>query len=826
MPVVSYLPTEILDYIDTHQPEESASFGIGQRELAKALGYHHCSMSRPLAELVHRGQLEVRRAPVRGGIRKQKVYRLTENGRVMLQSKEQEVPLLPTSFPPPPNPFVGRRAELRELFALGRSGGGILHVEGPSGIGKSALVARAMRRLRSERVPFWFTARPASSARHFTLSLAHALTTLGSRQLAYYAQLPREPIGREVADLVRRALGDRVLLGVIDDAQAAPTDFRAFLSEFTTAFIREGLPDLFVVVSQEESFIAPNDPRLRVLRLEGIDRVAAHELTDRGGGLGDRFEAVYRATRGSPLLLRLALAVPEADVSATSLPAAVVGRLTELDVQGLLPLATSNEPVSLTFLQEVGGLSPERVQELVGQGLVQRASEGRVELIQAVRGALVARAEPVQVRAAHLELAAYYGRSHRTDAIRERFLHLISGEAWRLGGELLNRQDTALLASGYSDALRGALRQLSLSSPQEAVRVRALRAEAQLLRIHSEAAEAISCLRRAAAESAHDVRVQAECLLSTVELHVRLQQNREAEQAISEARRMAPEGRRLQVFFLHCEARLLEGRGDFSRARETFSQAFQMARRARQTDLALEALARWSRLASVTSEKEGLIALIEAGIPEARDSGRMDIVFNLMAVRARTYTELGRLEEAIAETNKIRVEAEALGYLSQLVYSLSGLSAMYTEVNNWDQASLYARQAGELAERLGNNLVLGHTLAVQCASELRRGALIEARGHGERAVAILSRLPPSDSLPVAHAYLAEVLARIPDLAKAKEHYETALRLSESLGMTGWRNQLIAELGSMIPSGAPSSGSESGSSETPLSGGGFVQGGGR
>jgi tetratricopeptide (TPR) repeat protein len=282
--------------------------------------------------------------------------------------------------------------------------------------------------------------------------------------------------------------------------------------------------------------------------------------------------------------------------------------------------------------------------------------------------------------------------------------------------------------------------------------------------------------------------------LSTVELHARLQQTREAEQAIAEARRVAPATRRLQVFLEHCEARVLEARGDLPRARELYSQAIQMARRANQTDLALEALARWSRLASMTTERLEVEHLIDDGIREARDSGRMDIVFNLMSLRARNYTESGRADLAMAEINKLRVEAESLGYLSQLVYALSGLGALAVELSRWEEAASYSRQAAELAERLGNELILGHTLAIQCQSELRQQLLPEARAHGERAVSVLSQLPRSDSLPIAHAYLAEVYSGLGEAPLARSHYQQALDLFDALGMSWWRERVISELG--------------------------------
>ncbi len=797
MPVVSYLPTEILDYVGTHEPEEGTVYGIGQRELAKALGYHPSSMSRPLAELVRQGHLTRRRAPVRGGLRRQLVYSLTTAGRAQLQRQEEHVPFLATSLPPPPNPFVGRRAELKELQSYADAGGLIIHIVGASGMGKTALVARAVRRLRTGRMPFWFTIRSGSTPRHFTQALAHALAAVGSRQLAYYAQLPRDPSGREVADLALRALGPSPLLGIVDDCQASTADFRSFLTEFSNYFIRGDRSDLLLFLSQEAPFVSAERVPLRVQRLEGIDRSSAHKLTDLRGGLGERFEAVFGATRGSPLLLRLASVAPEIDVTQGNLPTLIVGRLSELDLEGLLSIAASNEPMPYSFLLEAGGLRPERVTELVGQGLVQRASEGRLEVLQSVRAAILARVNVTQVRAAHLALAHYYGRSHRIEAVRERFLHLIAGENWRLAGELLTRQESFLLSSGYSDAVRNGLAQLTVSSPQEAIRVRALRTQAQLLRVHSEWSEAISCLETAATESRKDPRAQAECLLSMVEPNCRLQQLEDAQRALDRARAIAPASHRIQEFIMHCEARILEAKGDLPKAQEIYSQVFQAASKSGHTDLTLEALARWSRLASLTVDEQGMGPLIDLGIREARDSARMDIVFSLMSARARRHALLGQNEAAMAEMNHIRGEAEALGYLTQLVHALSGLAALAVEMKRWQEASGYARQASELAERLGNDTIRGYTLSIQCASELRQSRFGEATSHGELAVQILSKLPPSDSLPMAHAYLAEAYHESGQATAALFNFERAVAISQKMGMDWWRKQVEAELGPKI-----------------------------
>ncbi len=792
MPVVSYLPAEILDYVETHAPSEESAFGISQRELAKALGYHPSSMSRPLADLVKEGLLRTQRGIVRGGQRKQFVYALTEEGRANLRKQTQDVPLLSGALPPPPNPFLGRKEELRELMTYSQGGGAIVFVEGPSGMGKTALVSRHLRRMKAGKVPFWFTIRPGMSPRQFAVSLAHALASLGAQQLAYYSQLPRQPVGREVADLAQRALGARELITVIDDFHAAPADMRRFLQEFVEGLAR-GRQDLFFFLGHEPPFFGNPDLPAHHLVVGGLDRASAHELTDRRGGLADRFESVYQASLGSPLLLQLAVSTPGVEATQLALPAAVVERMPVTEQLGLLPLALANEPVPPSFLVEVGGIDMERLAQLTQAGIVQRASEGRLELLQAVRMALMTKVTPAAEREAHLKLAAFYGRSHRAESVRERFLHLAAGEAWRQAADMLVRQERILLSLGYSDSLRNALRHLGLALPKGTARVRALRAEANLLRLHSEYAEAILSLRRAVVEADRDPRVETDCLLGIVELYVRMRQIDEAERALQLAREKAPSSRRFDVYLTLSEARIVEARGDLVRAQGMFQQAFQYGKKWRVPDLALEGVAAWSRIASLGGDRDVALALVEEALPDARNSGRLDIVFNLLLVRARAYAELDQKERAEAEMRLIRVEAEALGYLNQLTYTLSGLCAMAVDGGRWAEAVAHARQAIALAERLGNDVVLGHTLALLGASEQRQGLPQDALEHAERAVTVLSRLAPSDSLVVARSYLSEAYLEVGKLKEAREQYEAALGLAESMGMTWWKDQVQKEL---------------------------------
>jgi tetratricopeptide (TPR) repeat protein/DNA-binding MarR family transcriptional regulator len=796
----SFLPIEVLDYIDTHAPPPDSPYGVSQRELAKALGYHPCSMSRPLDELVQEGLLSSKRGPVRDGIRKQLVYRLTAEGRSRLSRDTRHVPLLSGALPPPPNPFLGRKEELSRLGAFSAAGRAVVLIDGPPGMGKTALVSRHIRRVKRDRIPFWFTVRPSGSSRQFVTALSHALSTLGAPQLAYYAQLPRAPQAREVADLTSRALGERSLVVVIDDVQLAGPDLRSFLVQFVTELARTEKDQVYLV-GQELPEIPTNGVQVERLTVGGLDRSAAHELTDRKGGLAERFESVFTSTLGSPLLLQLAVSNPDVVADAATLPIRVVERLSIEEVRAMLPIALSNEPLPIAFITDSGPLTASRVSDLLRMGMVHRSQQGRIEILQVVRNAMLSRVTPDDERAGHLVLADFYARSHRPESIRERFLHLVEAESWKDAAQLLSQQDQTLLGLGYSEALRGSLRRLAAALPRGMPKVRTLQAEAGLLRNHSDYLDSITVLQRAIVESNDDPKVSCESLLLIAELRIRLRQVEEAGREYSEAEKIGPVTRRLQTYFLLTQARLLDARGDGRQALARYQQAYETARRYRITDLALESIAAWCRLEDLESGPETSLEVASNALPEARQAGRIDIAFNLRLVRARAYVRLGQLSLAESEVRLVRSEAESLGYLNQLCYALAGLVSAVVQAGRYKEAGTYAKQAVTLAERLGNDVVLGHSLAQLCAIEgrlaLEEGQpdlLPHAVEHGKRALEVLSHLPPSEVLISAHAYLAETYIQMSDLSQAKASYDAAYEVATGLGLAWQREALRSEIG--------------------------------
>lgn len=799
----TYLPIEILDYVETHAPPEDSPLGVSQRELAKVLGYHPCSMSRPLHDLVHAGALTVSRSPVRDGVRKQLTYRITDSGRFRLRRETKEVPLLSGEMPPPPHPFLGRREELVELAGFALGSGSVTFIDGGPGMGKTALMARHLRRLKRGRIPFWFTVRPTSSPRQFIGALSHAFATSDTHQLAYYSQLPRPPVAREAADLILRAAGNRSLAIVIDDVQMAGPDMRNFLQGLVEVLAGHHDNQVYFV-GQDPPFFATSAVPTHRLSIGGLDRVSAHELTDRHGGLSDRFETVYQSTLGSPLLLRLAVSNPEIEVDAAVLPSAVVQRLPSEEVVALLPVALANEPMPVTFVAESEEITADRLAELTRMSIVHRTLQGRIEVLQVVRNALIARAGSAEERRAHLRLARFYSRTRRPEAIRERFLHLVEAQAWADAAQVLDEQQRVILRLGYSETLRNALRHLSTALPRGQARVRVQEAEAAILRAHSDYSEAIVALRRAASDSGGDPRSECENLLAIVDLQLRLRDLDQARKDFASAKEIGPVSRRLQVYFALTEGRIAESEGDNRLALEKFESAFESARRTRNADLGLESIAAWSRLEERQTGPEVALRLVTAALPEAREANRLDIVFNLLLVRARAYVRLGKDDLAEVDLRLIRSDAEALGYVNQLAHALSGLAAIAMNKLRLTDSVSFGKQAASIAERLGNDLLLGHTLGLLCATELRQAisgggpeVTNDAIAHGEMSIEVLGRIAPTDSLAIAHNYLAEVYVFRKDAVNAIEHYQAALAVANKLELTWLRDAFISDVGEKI-----------------------------
>ena len=204
--------------------------------------------------------------------------------------------------PSPPRPFVGREKLVQRIA----SAHGLLHVHGPPGIGKTSLVARALEE--SGRPRAWLRLAGGSTLRDLQFRVALYLSTLGLREPLGYVSSGGDP--SSTAALLARGLDSANAVLVFDNAEEADRKTLSWIMELGLRLHR----GLVVVVSRRRIPALAAAPRATVVELGGLSlRETALLLSLLGRGELDA-RRVHEATRGHPLLVRLAAAygrVPE-----------------------------------------------------------------------------------------------------------------------------------------------------------------------------------------------------------------------------------------------------------------------------------------------------------------------------------------------------------------------------------------------------------------------------------------------------------------------------------------------------------------------------------
>jgi DNA-binding MarR family transcriptional regulator len=207
---------------------------------------------------------------------------------------------------PPPRPFAGRAAELREVGRWLASRGPILVTEAPAGQGKSSLAAHALRTAAIPRHVLWVQVTESLRADAFVARLDRWLRALGR---------PGPALSADDEGALVRALRERIgrlpVLVVADDVQKATPPLRSALWALARAAAAAGNPRLWLLGREAA---VPHDllPEAERRVLPPLPDAEADEmLQGLGVAAADRPSLVHRCS-GNPLFLALAARSPQA----------------------------------------------------------------------------------------------------------------------------------------------------------------------------------------------------------------------------------------------------------------------------------------------------------------------------------------------------------------------------------------------------------------------------------------------------------------------------------------------------------------------------------
>ncbi len=197
-------------------------------------------------------------------------------------------------------PFYGRSWELATIRQWYDSPVSVLVVTGPRGIGKSALVSKALEEIESSRHSFWYTVRGGGGTEPILRALAAFLGSVGRPDLS--ARL-MERVSRipEVAGVFERDWPAPGAILVLDRADAAP-DVAGMVVDVMRK--RSGKAILVSEGALPDQGALRSAGAVQILALGGLASDDCRRLVPKALA-GPEFEKIFRLSRGNPLSIKL-----------------------------------------------------------------------------------------------------------------------------------------------------------------------------------------------------------------------------------------------------------------------------------------------------------------------------------------------------------------------------------------------------------------------------------------------------------------------------------------------------------------------------------------
>ena len=209
---------------------------------------------------------------------------------------------------PSPSLFYGREKELGQIRdSLGRVP--LVAITGITGIGKTTLASRVCEEERGRKSLFWRRIRRWDTARDLAFRVANFLKSMGRDGLHEYLSSPEANELNRVEEILLSELGGANALFVFDDIHYASPDALAFLSlmcgvlrtirESTAILVSRTVPSLY---NRRDVVV---DGTVIEVTLQGLDASESRRLLEDAGVAPELVSGFVKASRGSPLFLRI-----------------------------------------------------------------------------------------------------------------------------------------------------------------------------------------------------------------------------------------------------------------------------------------------------------------------------------------------------------------------------------------------------------------------------------------------------------------------------------------------------------------------------------------
>lgn len=325
---------------------------------------------------------------------------------------------------PPPRPFVGRATELEAFQAWLRSSAPVWTLEAPAGMGKSSLLAHAIRSHRPVRHVLWLRAAEGSGPSVLLERLDRLLRRAGRPGPALTPGNPQENVAQ-----IRPRIAGLPLLVVIDDVHKAEAGLRRTIDALSA--VAETEPSLRLVLAGRH--IAPPPETARVARARHMGPLPAEDAQALLATLGiprERYASLLTAAQGNALFLILMARTATAAAPETGIAHYLVhdlGATLSADEHAVLRWACALRlPARRGLFERLEVGSPATFETLVRDGLMVQFPDGRLDMHDVTREAFYEQLSFAERRHIHEALArAFEPRASDWSGMAEFLHHLV-----------------------------------------------------------------------------------------------------------------------------------------------------------------------------------------------------------------------------------------------------------------------------------------------------------------------------------------------------------------------------------------------------------------
>jgi tetratricopeptide (TPR) repeat protein len=349
--------------------------------------------------------------------------------------------------------FVGREKELKEISNFIESGAGILVLKGIAGIGKTAVVSKALEQYKGN--VFWHRFYPFSTLEGMLTKLSRFLSKIGKEKMRNYMGIGEVKI-EEIMIILEEETNESMLL-VFDNFENANkkiVDFFFSFKELKTGsksiLMGRSIPSFY---SRKDAVVKKN---VVEIKLKELDKRSSENLLIHRGIKKD-LDKLYNLTKGHPLMLELIL--PETAIEAEEfLRDEIFKRLNEPERKALEIASVFRYPFYPRALL-VEDIDYDTIDSLTEKSLLQRL-DNIYDIHEILRDFCYSRLNLKHKKYYHSIAAEYYENEKGEDARIEYMHHLLKAGNNEKAGETAVENGFSIIKSGYAEGFMHILKEL------------------------------------------------------------------------------------------------------------------------------------------------------------------------------------------------------------------------------------------------------------------------------------------------------------------------------------------------------------------------------